>query len=246
MAAPELQLVDAAGAIVWRVGRAPDPWAWIDPQYAGKARWDDPDVTFRTTYAADSLFGAFVELLAYSRPDLNDDGSDMLAGITEDPDDAVEFPVPPAGSIERHWVTGRMVGAASLSGSYVDVRAAATVATLRPHYLELALSLGFDDFDAAALKRAHPRDLTHRLTVEFYAMTREDGMPTVDGVHFGSRHGDDIALWAIYERPGDDPSSMHLSDVRTRLVRDDDEELLRAMDLHGLTWRASISLAAGN
>ncbi|WEK61246.1 MAG: RES domain-containing protein [Candidatus Microbacterium colombiense] len=237
MAGPELQLVDAAGATVWRVGRAPDPWAWIDRHYAGKARWDDPEVTFRTTYAADSLFGAFVELLVYSRPDLNGDGSDMLAGIDEDPEDAAEFPVPAAGSIERHWVNGRMIGVASLGGAYVDVRAAATVAALRPQHLKFALSLGFDDFDAAALKRAHPRALTHRLTVDFYAMTNDDGTPTVDGVHFGSRHGDDIALWAICERPGDNPSSMHLGNVGTRLVREDDDELLRAMDLHGLTWR---------
>lgn len=79
---------------------------------------------------------------------------------------------------------------------------------MRPHYLELALSLGFD---GAALKRVHPRGLTHRLAMEFYTITREDGAPTVDGVRFGSRQGDDIALWAIYERPGGCPSSIHLS-----------------------------------
>lgn len=54
MAAPELQLVEAGGATIWRVGRAPDPWAWIDPRYAGNARWDDPDVAFRTTYQISS------------------------------------------------------------------------------------------------------------------------------------------------------------------------------------------------
>ncbi|UPL16506.1 RES domain-containing protein [Microbacterium aurugineum] len=94
MAAPELQLVEAGGATIWRVGRAPDPWAWIDPRYAGNARWDDPDVAFRTTYAADSAFGCFVELLAYSRPDVNEDGSVMLKGIVEDPQDVAEFPTP--------------------------------------------------------------------------------------------------------------------------------------------------------
>ena len=232
-----MQLAAATGASVWRVGRAPDPWAWIDHQYAGNARWDDPDVTFRTTYAAQSLFGCFVELLAYSRPDLDPDGSDLLAGIHEDPEDADTFPVPPAGSIPRHWVTGRMVGVAELDGTYVDVRASATVAALRPKNLPLALSLGFDDFDAAALKRANPRGLTHQLTVDFYAMTQPDGTPTVDGVHFGSRHGDDLALWAIFERPGDDPSSRQLRNVSARLVTEDEQELLRAMRLHSLTWR---------
>lgn len=239
MAAPELQLVEAGGATVWRVGRAPDPWAWIDPRYAGNARWDDPDVAFRTTYAADSAFGCFVELLAYSRPDVNEDGSDMLKGIVEDPQDAAEFPTPPAGSIERHWVTGRMLGEAMLDGAYVDVRSSATIAALRPQYVRLALSLGFDDFDAAALKRAYPRELTHRLTVDFYALTREDGVPIAEGVRFGSRHGDDLALWAIFERPGDDPASRHLHQISSRIVDTDDVNLIQAMDLHGLTWRDS-------
>lgn len=229
--------VHASGVTVWRVGRVPDPWAWIDHQYAGNARWDDPEVAFRTSYAADTLFGCFVELLAYSRPDLNDDGSDLLSGITEDPEDANAYPVPSAGGIERTWITGRMIGSASLEGVYIDVRASATVAALRPRYLAFALSLGFDDFDAAAMKCAYPRDLTHRLTRDFYAMTLEDGMPELNGVRFGSRHGDELGLWAIYERPGDDPSSTLLGNITTRLVDEHNDDLRRAMSLHRLSWR---------
>jgi hypothetical protein len=237
MVGPNLKLIDAAAVRVWRVGRAPDPWAWIDHQWAGNARWDDPFVSFRTVYAADSLFGCFVELLAYARPDRTDDGGDLLSNIIEDPEDADEFPVPEAGAIERTWIAGRMIGAANLSGRYVDVRDSATIAALRPKYLMLALSLGFDDFDAAALKAAYPRRLTHELTVDFNGMTRRDGSPSVDGVRFGSRHGDDLGMWAIYERPGDDPSSHLLSNRTASLVDEDDPDLQRAMDLHRLTWR---------
>lgn len=237
MTLPALGVIDAAGATVCRVGRAPDPWAWIEPQYAGEARWDDPDVAFRTIYAADYLFGALVETLAYARPDRKPDGTDLLSDITEDPDDAINFPVPTAGSLPRHWVEGRMTGTASLSGSYVNVRAAATVAVLRPTYLELALTLGFDDFDAAALKRAYPRDLTHTITVHLYQETDAHLNPAYDGVYFGSRHGDDLALWAIFERPGDDPHSQHLQRTHAKLVDTTDDALARAMELHHLTWR---------
>lgn len=34
-------VVDAGDRTVWRVGRAPDPLAWIDRQYAGHQRWVD-------------------------------------------------------------------------------------------------------------------------------------------------------------------------------------------------------------
>lgn len=94
MVGPNLKLIDAVAVPVWRVGRAPDPWAWIDHQWAGNARWDDPFVSFRTTYAADSLFGCFVELLAYARPDRTDDGGDLLSSIIEDPQMRTSSPSP--------------------------------------------------------------------------------------------------------------------------------------------------------
>jgi len=37
----------------------------------------------------------------------------------------------------------------------------------------------------------------------------------VDGVTFTSRHGDDLELWAIFERPGDPPTSPRLVDLET-------------------------------
>lgn len=236
MPRPMIQAQNAAGVSVWRVGRAPDPWAWIDHQYAGKARWDDSAVAFRTTYAGDSLYACFVELLAYSRPDVKEDGSGLLDGIVEDPQDAEEFPTPPAGAIERNWMAAKMTGTADLDGCYVDVRLSDTISALRPGYLRLALSLGFEDFDAASLKSAHPRELTQRLAADLYALTESDGAPAVDGVRFGSRHGDELGLWAIFERPSDVPSSHHLHNASATLVDTDNPELLRAMALHGLHW----------
>lgn len=237
MPIPTISVVDAAGRTVWRVGRAPDPWAWIDRQYAGHQRWDDADEIFRTVYAGDSLYGCYVEVLAYSRPDVEPDGSDLLAGVTEDPEDAAEFPVPTAGSIPRDWIGGRMVTAASLAGPYADVRSADTIAALRPDFLRLALRLGYPDFDAAALKSADPRELTQRVASYLYALTDDRGSTVVDGVRFASRHGDELQMWGIFERPGDEPASHHLTQTTARLVDLEDPDLHRAMSLHRLTWR---------
>ncbi|MFA4895119.1 MULTISPECIES: hypothetical protein [unclassified Microbacterium] len=44
-------------------------------------------------------------------------------------------------------------------------------------------------------------------------------------------------MWAIFERPGDDPSSAHLHGTYARVVDIDDPDLTRAMELHNLVWR---------
>jgi hypothetical protein len=195
MPIPQPAVAQADDAVVWRVGRAPDPWAWGDPQYAGRNRWDDTDGVFRTVYAGDSLYACYVEVLAYSRPDVDPDGENLLAGIDEDPEDAAQFPVPVAGTIPRDWIGGRMVATARLSGPYADVRAAVTIAALRPFFVRLALQLGYPDFDAAALKSAEPRELTQRVASHLYALTNDDGSSVVDGVRFASRHGDELTVW---------------------------------------------------
>jgi len=230
---PEISVVHAAGVPVWRVGRAPDPWAWIDRRYAGDQRWDDPDGLFRTIYVADSLFACFVEILAHLRPD-RPAGQDLLDGIVEDPEDAAEYPSPPAGEVDPLWIQGKMRARAILDGPYADVRASSTIAALRPEFLALALSLGFEDFDAAAIKSAFPRELTQQLAAHLYTQLTDDGTALVDGVRFASRHGDELIMWALFERPGDDPSSRHLTDTTSELVSLDDPALLEAMALHGL------------
>jgi hypothetical protein len=234
---PKPAVVDADGAAVWRVGRAPDPWAWVDRQYAGHNRWDDADGVFRTIYAGDSLYACYVEVLAYARPDVDARGDDLLAGVIEDPKDADEHPVPVAGSIPRDWIGGRMAATAHLTGPYADVRVADTIAALRPSFLRLALQMGYADFDAAALKSANPRELTQRVASYLYALTHDDGSSVVDGVRFASRHGDELTMWGVFERPGDEPASHHLQLGAAQLVDVDDPDLRRAMTLHRLSWR---------
>ncbi len=43
-------------------------------------------------------------------------------------------------------------------------------------------------------------------------------------------------MWAIFERPGDEPSSRRITDHESHLVDLDDPDLRDAMQLHGLTW----------
>ncbi|GAB6855950.1 hypothetical protein [Microbacterium xylanilyticum] len=233
--APEISVVPAVGARIWRVGRAPDPWAWIDHQYAGGQRWDDHGQVFRTIYAADSAYSCYVEILAFLRPD-RPSWQDLLADISEDPEDADEFPVPPAGVVDPDWIRAKMRSSARLIGAFADVRAASTIAALRPLFLDTARRLGLADFDAAAVKSAHPRELTQKLASHLYALVDEDGTPLVDGVRFASRHGDELGMWAIFERPGDEPSSRRITDHESHLVDLDDPDLRDAMQLHGLTW----------
>lgn len=236
MPAPVLALAEPHGSTVWRVGRAPDPWAWIDRRYAGHQRWDDVDGMFRTIYAADSLFACFVEVLAYSRPDRQANGENLLDGIVEDSRDARDYPVPPAGELPFDWVHGRITAEAALEGRYVDVRTASTIATLRSRFAALAIALGYPDFDAAALKSADPRELTQRIASHLYSLTDRHGDAVADGIRFASRHGDELTMWAIFERPGDQPASRLLHRGAASLVDVNDAALCDAMDLHGLTW----------
>lgn len=233
---PQVAVVDADYADVWRVGRAPDPWAWVDHQYAGHNRWDDADGVFRTVYAGDSLYACYVEVLAYARPDTGPDGLDLLADVVEDPQDAADYPVPAAAQIPRSWIQGRMVATAQLDGRYVDVRASTTIAALRPQFIRLAHSLGYPDFDSAALKSAEPRALTQQVATYLYGLTTADSTARADGVRFASRHGDELTMWAVFERPGDDPMSNRINPDSARLVTIDDTELDQAMALHHLTW----------
>ena len=230
-------VVDAGKTMVWHVGRAPNPWTWVERQYAGHNRWDDADGVFRTIYVGDSLYACYVEVLAFARPDLDDEGGDLLADIVEESEDAAEYPVPAPGAVPREWIGARMVGTATLDGLYADVRTTDTIAALRPTFLRLALLLGYPDFDAAALKSAKPRELTQRVAAHLYALTDPDGFTLADGVRFASRHGDELTMWAVFERPGDEPASRHLRRVTSELVDDDDRpDLARAMALHRLSW----------
>jgi hypothetical protein len=228
----ELAIIPAAGT-VWRIGFRPEPWAWSGWEWATDGRfpgrWDDLHGNFRTVYAGSSLKACLLEVLAGFRRD------GRLAAevdeIVEDDEDQVLYPTIPPGEVPREWLEARAATRAELSGRYCAVTASQTVATLYPHFIATALSLGLADFDTAALKDARPRQLTQAIAAWLYETT------AVDGVTFASRHGDDLRLWAVFERPGDPPVSPKLGRTQIVDVHHDAAAITEAFEILKLKWR---------
>lgn len=219
---------------VWRVGHRPDPWAWTPWQYAGEdgrfsGRWDDPRGAFRTVYAGRELLACLLELLAPFRPDSLLE--DHLAGI--DADD--EYPSARPGTVPVEWLAVREASSATLSGTYCAVTDKESVATLRSVFLPAALRRGLADLDAGSLRLSAPRALTQEIAGWLYDL--HDGVrELVDGVQFESRHGDDLTLWAVFERDGDQAVSARLTGSHTLRLHRDHPDLREAFRLHRLAW----------
>lgn len=219
--------------MVYRVGFGPRPWQWTpwDFAVAGRfdGRWDDPDGVWRTLYVADSPLGCYLEVLARFR---RDPGLvDALAEIDDDPDHPTLGP----GLVPAEWRTRRRLARASMSGVFVVAGSSSTLATLRRHFLTLARRLGLSDVDAAAVRIPAPRAFTQAVAKRLYSIELDDG-ESVDGVEFASRHGDEHALWAIFERARDTVTSAVLAGRRSSAIEADDAELVRAMEIHQLAW----------
>jgi RES domain-containing protein len=231
--------VDVDPGRLWRVGYRPDPWAWTPWEYAGPGgrfggRWDDPAGEFRTVYAGQSLLACLLEVLAGFRPDLV--LQQALDGVDEDPVDAVAHPTVPAGRLPRGWVDPRTATSAELSGVYAAVTRPGSLATVRARFGVLAARWGLVDLDAAALKLAAPRELTQAVARWLYDLPAGERGRRADGVRFDSRHGDGLALWAVFEQPGDPAVSPRVSDVVDQPLGPADPALTEVFAPHRLTW----------
>lgn len=233
----EIESSDEIGE-VWHVGYAPDAWAWVPWRYADDeglfgGRWDDQQGQFRTLYTADSLLGCFLELLAKLRP-----SEPVLAGLDEFEDDgSLElFPDAPQGTVGHSWLDGREYGSAQQVGSYCFITHSRSIAALIAHYPLEAHGLTPSDVDTALLKDAHDRELTRSIARWLYDLHVNEG-PVVDGVRFLSRHGDDIRVWAVFERADDGArSGKILPSGDSHRVHPDLPELQEAFRRFGLRW----------
>jgi hypothetical protein len=228
----QLTAAEAAGR-VWRVGFRPEPWAWSGWEWATDGRfpgrWDDLHGNFRTIYAGSSLLACLLEVLAHFRKDAR--LSMELDEIVEDDEDKVLHPTLAPGQVPREWLDARAAASAELAGRYCAVTDSGSVAVLYPHFIGLALAAGLGDFDTAALKDARPRHLTQAVASWLYEMT------DFDGVTFASRHGDDLQLWAIFERPDDPPITPNIQEViDDEPLQHDRPEISKAFHLLGLQW----------
>lgn len=207
---------------VFRLGRAPDAWAWPDWAYATGLtfgnRWDDPLGEYRVLYGCSQRLGVFVETLARFRPDLA-----VVAGLNEiqGEDDG-----PSAGVVPSHWLADRLIGQAQLPGRFVDVGHAETIATLRSVAAAEAIRFGLEEIDASTIRLSAPRGFTQAISRLVYEW-RGDGAPFA-GIRYRSRLGDDLVNWAIFESPaGTSPIPLTGGEV----IDSDDSDLLAAVAL---------------
>lgn len=228
---PELQFVDVDQE-AWRVGFEPDPWAWPGWQWAGAdgrfhGRWDDSNGNFRTIYAGGTLRACLLEVLACFRPD-----SAVAAELAAIDGSNDAHPTNKAGGLPYDWLEFRRAAHSNLVGRFCAVTVTESVVALRPHFVSLTHRLRLHDFDAAALRDGGARELTQAVATHLHATT------TAAGVAFVSRHGDDLPMWAIFERAGDGTVSPCLTGTSSRRMDPDEESLREAMDLLGLHWIA--------
>lgn len=150
----------ATPAVVYRLGRSPDPWAWPDWSYADidgtfGNRFDDPQGIYRVLYASTQRLATFVECLASFRP-----APDVIAEFAAIAGDEGDEEPPPAGVVPADWIEARCVGIATLIGVYVDVGHHETLAELRTALAARVVHHGLQDLDASAIRLTVPRAFT--------------------------------------------------------------------------------------
>ncbi|WP_019178963.1 RES domain-containing protein [Microbacterium yannicii] len=228
---------------VWRVGYAPDPWQWTPWEYAKdrgrfNGRWDDQNADFRTLYTGDSLLGCFLELLASQRP--NDLAYAELAAIEDDDHAAKDYPDPERGAIGLDWLNDRLYARGLQIGTYAEVTHAEALAFLVDAGVFDRLGIPPHDVDASLLKDPRQRDITRTVARFLFDLRDKTALqPLVDGIAFRSRMGDDIRLWAVFQRSENDVSELITPDGPPHPVTDDNPDLARAFTLLGLHWKAT-------
>ena len=58
----------------------------------------------------------------------------------------------------------------------------------------------------------------------------------LDGVTFASRHGDDLALWAVFERADDSAISRTLDAIEHHALSPEHADVQEAFRILGLSW----------
>jgi len=213
---------------LYRLARAPDPWAWPDWVYAGLDgtfgnRWDDPLASYRVLYAFTRRIGAFVETLARFRPDLS-----VVAGL--EAIDGDEEDVPSPGVVPLRWIEGRRIGRTTATGKFVDIGDAYSLAMLRTHLAARAIHYGLGEIDAATIRLGAPRRFTQEVSRLIYERHKDDG--ECAGICYRLRLGDQFVNWAIFESPPD--TGRELPPTDSHEIKPYDPDLLEALRLLNL------------
>ena len=220
---PRLVVRVGRGATVVRISRTGwgvPGWQWQHADGSFGCRWDDPDGGYRVAYMARTALGAYLEALAGFRPDpaLVDDG------FMPDPAGS-DVPTIPPGQVPRSWIGGRRRLDGRLHGRFARVTATASIGVLRRLTASVEARTGAR-LDAAGLRAVEPRAFTQGVGRVIFAMPA-----ALDGIAYGSRHGDDEECIAAFERR---PLDTVVTDQRDRSIDPDDPDLIDALDLLGI------------
>jgi hypothetical protein len=223
---------------VYRIGYRPAPWNWTPWEYAGTdgrfhGRWDDPNGTWRSLYTGSSALACYLEVLAAFRADPTLAGE--LDAVVDDEDDAAQYPTVVAGTVPRSWCEPRLSASGTLSGTFAVPGHRESLPTLRQRFLEAAREFGLADLDAAAIRDSRPRTLTQHIAAWIYTLSTIDG-GVLSGIEFYSRHGDNLRLWALFERDTATSAPPQITPSDAQPVDEQDPDLAEGMRLHRLTW----------
>ena len=217
---------------LYRIGRKPNAWAWPDWLRATADgtfgnRWDDPNGAYRVLYAASSLRGAFVEVLARFRPDPH--VAAELARI----DGRSGSGLPP-GHLDRSWLERRCIGEATVRGSFAEIGHSESLARLQKELAHRLVHYGFQDLDGSAIRIRAPRRLTQEISRFVFEQTGRGRRRAFDGIRYLSRLGDDLRNWAIFEPIGQAHAASLVADVRLSRIGPRHPELRAALELLGI------------
>lgn len=213
---------------VFRIGREPDPWAWPDWAYAKSDgtfgnRWDDPRGIYRCLYVSSQRVGAFLETLAYYRPD------PAVVAVLQDIEGETDSLLPghlPADD----WFAARRLGTGRLRGAFADVAHSESLGYLRTELSGALLRHSIQDLDASTIRGPAPRAFTQEVSRHIYECT-DVGKSQFDGIRYLSRFGDDVENWALFERAR---PMAGLESLSVEQIAPGDNDLKMAIELHGV------------
>jgi hypothetical protein len=174
-------------------------------------------------YASSEREATFRESLARYRAD-----PAILAAQISGADDEDAPVTIPAGVIPAGWLSRRRMGTAELVGTFCDVGHTDSLAHLRRHLASRLLHYGLDDLDAGDIRTRAPRRLTQEISRYVFLQTSAGDAPAFAGIRYGSRLGDNLTNWAIFE-----PNEPHVIESAAEIDRDD-PDLQATLDAYDL------------
>lgn len=204
---------------LFRISHPGDAWDWVDWQWTGAERFDDPEAEYRVLYTGKTLRACLLEVLAHFRPD-----PALVADMEDIVEDDNATLTAPAGEIGYEWAADRRIGTAHATAHTCVVTETETIAWLRA-------TLKVTGLDAAMLKDARERKVTQAASRALFEET------ACDALEYRSRHGDSEQLWAIYEREPNVRAAC-LSRCETLPFEPAHPDVVNVFKIFGLTWKA--------